>query len=109
MDLRENHNRTVRPVRSPLVTWLSCHSHRANHFDKGLGAARLPVFAFSESGENLATEQWPLEDHMTSTASQFTARHKSLKLALVEDMPQLALAGLTLEPLFGALRISATV
>ena len=39
-----------RPVRSPLATWLSCHSHRANHFDKGLGAARLPVFAFSESG-----------------------------------------------------------
>ena len=37
MDLRENHSRTVRPVRSPLAPWLSCHSHRANHFDKGWG------------------------------------------------------------------------
>ena len=24
-------------VRSPLATWLSCRSHRANHFDKGRG------------------------------------------------------------------------
>ena len=49
----------------------------------------------SSYSQHRATEQWPPGGHMTSTASQFTARHKPLKLALVEDMPQLTPSGLT--------------